>query len=67
MDKIDDQKDIASDEEVTNIDAEPIDTDSNPDDLDLTILDLDDPKNDHNEKYRHFWSFTGLIMIKNWI
>ena len=32
MDEIDDQEDIASDEEVNNVDAEPIDSDSDPDD-----------------------------------
>ena len=43
MDEIDDQEDIASDEDVNNVDAEPIDSNSDPDDLDLTTLDLDDP------------------------
>ena len=52
MDEIDDQEDIASEEEITNVDAEPIDSDSDPDDLDLTILDLNDPNSDHNGKYR---------------
>ena len=42
MDQIDDQKDIAPDEENNNVNAEPIDTDSDPDDLILTTLDLDD-------------------------
>ena len=59
-----DEIDIASDEEITNVDAEPIDSDSDPDDLDLTTLDLNDPNSDHNE---HFWVFSGLIIIKNWI
>ena len=52
MDEIDDEEDIASDEEVNNVDAEPIDSDSDPDDLDLTTLVLDDPNSDRNEKYR---------------
>ena len=43
MDEIYDQEDIASDEDVNNVDAELIDSDSDPDDLDLTTLDLDDP------------------------
>ena len=50
MDEIDDQKDIASDEEVNNVDAEP---NSDPDDLNLTTLDLDDPNSDRNEKYQN--------------
>ena len=52
MDEIDDQEDIASDEWITNVDAEPIDSNSDPGDLDLTTLDLNDPNSDHNENYR---------------
>ena len=48
MNEIDDQEDIASDEEITNVDAEPIDSDSDPDDLDLTTLEMNDPNSDHN-------------------
>ena len=48
VNEIDDQEDIASDEEITNVDAEPIDSNSDPDDLDLTTLDLNDPNSDHN-------------------
>ena len=54
MDQIDDHEDIASDEEVNNVDAEPIDSEGDPDDLDLTTLDLDDPKSDPNKKYQVF-------------
>ena len=52
MHEIDDQEDIATDEEFTNVDVEPIDSDSDHNDLDLTTLDLNDPNSDHNEKYR---------------
>ena len=45
MDQIDDQEDIASDEEVNNVDAEPIECDSDNDGLDLITLVLDDPNN----------------------
>ena len=38
-----DQEDIASDEEVNNVNAEPIECDSDPDDLNLTTLVLDEP------------------------
>ena len=41
--EIDDQEGIASDEEVNNVDAEPIKCDSDHDDLNLTTLVLDDP------------------------
>ena len=43
IDEIDDQEDIASDEEVNNVDAELIECDSDHDDLDMTTLVLDDP------------------------
>ena len=46
MDQIDDQEYIASDDEVSNVDAEPIGTDSDHDDLDLTTLALDESNSD---------------------
>ena len=60
MDEIYDQEDIASDEEITNVDAEPIDSDSDSDDLALTTLDLNDTNSDHNEKYRIKSGFFGF-------
>ena len=54
MDIIDDRSEVASDEEVTDCDAEVICSDSVPDDLGISTLDLsdqddltDDPNTDH--------------------
>ena len=44
MDQFDDQEDIASDEEVNNVDAEHIDSDNDLDNLELTSHDLDEAK-----------------------
>ena len=52
MDQIDNEEDIAS-EEITNVDARPIQSDRDPDNLDLVILVLDDQKSDGSEKYRY--------------
>ena len=75
MNEINDKENIASDEEVDNVDAEPLNTDSDHNDLDLTTLDLDDPNSDPNEKiidqnvpissatFLASWCFTHVLYI----
>ena len=62
MHQIDDQKDIAYNREVNNVDAGPMDSDSDQDYLDMTTLVLDDPNCDRNKKYRYLlisdWNFS---------
>ena len=62
MDQIDDQEDIASDEEVNNVDAEPIECDSDNDDLDLITLVLDDPNSVRCKKHRYLYYHNVLKM-----
>ena len=67
MNQIDASENIASDEEVNNVDAEPLHTDSGHNELDLIALDLDDPKSDPNDRIKfaniicHFFWQVGIL------